>query len=334
MVMEKIKVTLISGFLGAGKTTLLNQFLKLNTSKNNFIIENEFGETSIDGSLIEKNYGDLTELNDGCICCTLDTELYGVLYDLIKQEKRPDHLYIEATGVADSSKLASVFVRDMIVDYFELQNVVCVIDCETIEDRLKETEEAAKQIIAGDVLVMNKSQFIQEEYYNTLVEIMHKLNPLAKIINYHGELSLEEIQQNNRLQWSEPVLPKKSTCNHKAHEPHSETCGHSHEPKHHHEHSHDIESILFETEKAFNRQELENLLSVTLLLYSHQIYRIKGLIKIQGSAKQYLVQSTGKRFTIEEFGLWDKNNVSKLVFIGKKLQEATINRILKSALKD
>jgi G3E family GTPase len=330
--MEKIKVTLISGFLGAGKTTLLNQLLKLNTSKNNFIIENEFGETSIDGSLIEKNYGDLTELNDGCICCTLDTELYGVLYDLIKQEKRPDHLYIEATGVADCSKLASVFVRDMIVDYFELQNIICVIDCETIEDRLKETEEAAKQIVAGDVLVMNKTQFIQEDYYKTLVEIVQKLNPLAKIINYHSELSLEEIKQNNRLQWSEPVLPKKSSCNHKNNEPHNESCGHIHDDDH--KHSHDIESILFETDKAFNRQELENLLSVTLLLYSHQIYRIKGLIKIKGSAKQYLVQSTGKRFTIEEFGLWDTNNVSKLVFIGKKLQEATINRILKSALKD
>ena len=74
-----INVYLITGFLGAGKTTLLNHLLKSLDGTRNVVIENEFGKASIDGNLIAKQYSQLYELNNGCICCSLDEELYDVL---------------------------------------------------------------------------------------------------------------------------------------------------------------------------------------------------------------------------------------------------------------
>ena len=101
--MSKIPVTVITGFLGAGKTSLLNQLIKNHKEKKFVIIENEFGEENIDSELVA-NIGneDLFELSNGCICCNLNTELFLVLENLIKNNHSFNHLLIETTARSKS----------------------------------------------------------------------------------------------------------------------------------------------------------------------------------------------------------------------------------------
>ncbi|MEM6768143.1 MAG: GTP-binding protein, partial [Bacteroidota bacterium] len=103
-------VTILTGFLGAGKTTFLNHILEQNTDTRYAIIENEFGEQGIDSELVIHQEETIVELNNGCLCCTLNDNLYDILNDLYKRRDEFDELIIEATGVADPTGLAQPFV--------------------------------------------------------------------------------------------------------------------------------------------------------------------------------------------------------------------------------
>ncbi|MGX7835546.1 CobW family GTP-binding protein, partial [Campylobacter fetus subsp. venerealis] len=128
MSISRIKVYLLTGFLGAGKTTVLNRFLEAKKDENNIVIENEFGKVSIDSHLVETSYDSLFELNNGCICCTLDDELAEVLASIIRSDNKPDNVFIEASGVADPGGIAALFTQKEVAVFFDLQQIICVVD--------------------------------------------------------------------------------------------------------------------------------------------------------------------------------------------------------------
>ncbi|MGE5639996.1 MAG: CobW family GTP-binding protein, partial [Clostridia bacterium] len=111
-----VPVTILTGFLGAGKTTLLNRILKEDHGKKIAVIENEFGETGVDGEIIEKTDEQIVEMNNGCICCTVRGDLIRILGTL--KEKREggslkfDRVVIETTGMADPGPVAQTFFTD------------------------------------------------------------------------------------------------------------------------------------------------------------------------------------------------------------------------------
>ena len=99
---EKIGITIITGFLGAGKTSLLNQIIKKETDYKFAIIENEFSEFGIDAEIIKGvENSNIFELSNGCICCTMNTELQETLEELLNSDFTFNHLMIETTGVAE-----------------------------------------------------------------------------------------------------------------------------------------------------------------------------------------------------------------------------------------
>ena len=99
-----IPVTLLTGFLGAGKTTLLNHILKSTQTRRIAIIENEFGDLGIDGSLVGASPDAIFELNDGCVCCTVREDLIAVFEQLLARFGEFDHVIIETTGTEDSAR--------------------------------------------------------------------------------------------------------------------------------------------------------------------------------------------------------------------------------------
>ncbi len=113
MLLKKIPVTVISGFLGAGKTTLVNHVLTHHTGANIGVIVNEFGEVGIDGELIVADEEALIEIRNGCICCTVRTDLVaGVKLLLDRRDLKLDRLIIETSGLADPAPVLQTFLAD------------------------------------------------------------------------------------------------------------------------------------------------------------------------------------------------------------------------------
>ena len=104
-------VTLLTGFLGAGKTTLLNAILAYRNGTRFAVVENEIGEEGIDGELVLKAEDNIVEMNNGCLCCTLNDNLLEILTDLHKRREDWDEMIIEATGVADPAGIAQPFLK-------------------------------------------------------------------------------------------------------------------------------------------------------------------------------------------------------------------------------
>jgi len=311
---QKINVYLLTGFLGAGKTTVLNHLLKSMHGERNVVIENEFGKASVDGSLITKSYSDLYELNNGCICCSLDEELYDVLAMLAHSQERAHNLFIETTGVADAGNVAAIFKREDVAKVFDLIRVICIADAENVEDYLGETNETIRQIVVSDLIVINKTGFVSPEYAHKLKALMSSANPFAEVVfSEDGTIPaalLRESGKDKQILLNENPGLFSGVNKHK------------------------IVTVTYKTENEFYKEYLLHTLNVTLMLHYSQIYRIKGFIKLEKSSEKILLQSTGKRLTLESHGNWETENpLSELVFIGIGLQTPAIQRILRPAIK-
>lgn len=126
---RRIPVHIITGFLGTGKTTVLNQFITCFPDTKFGIIENEFGDISIDQELLFYVKEDVFGLSGGCLCCSLNGELELLLRDLLGMHGRFDHLIVETTGMADPGPVASSFLfSEEIRCAFELKGTIAVVD--------------------------------------------------------------------------------------------------------------------------------------------------------------------------------------------------------------
>ncbi|MCW9706284.1 CobW family GTP-binding protein [Fodinibius salsisoli] len=158
---EKIPVTIISGFLGSGKTTLLNHFLTQQHNHKIAVIQNEFGEIGIDGDLIENSSKGIFELNNGCICCSVQGDLIRALEDLKHTGKSFDYLLIETTGLADPRPIAHTFLNHpQIQKDYKLDGLVCMVDAKHVGLQLKESPEAKHQIRSANMLLLNKTDLV------------------------------------------------------------------------------------------------------------------------------------------------------------------------------
>lgn len=332
--MEK-PVTILTGFLGAGKTTFLNHLLQQNPDTRYAIIENEFGEQGIDGELVVRPEETLVELNNGCLCCTLNDNLYDILNDLFDRRDVFDEIIVEATGVADPTGLAQPFVaHPLIKKHFPLQGIVCLVDAELIEDHLKDTEEAKSQVAYSDVILINKTDLVHPDYVHELKERLQTMNPLALICQGRKTAfpSLELNAQTSPLETLFSAEDTKEAAGHlEQNFPVSKP--HTH---HHHHHTEEIISHTFSFDQPFDYQLLDQNLFIYLMMSSASLYRIKGLVWLAGYDEQYVLQSVGKRLAMEPgSGLSaDETRKSTLIFIGKKIEREGINNLLTSCLSN
>ena len=158
---DKIPVTVLTGFLGAGKTTLLKRILSERHGERIAVIENEFGEISIDADLLFKGRQEqVIELNNGCICCKVRGDLVRILSDLQRRRVAGDLEYsrviIETTGLADPAPVAQTFfVEEDVSRHYTLDAIVTVVDAVHADMQLDEHHEAVEQVAFADRLLVS-----------------------------------------------------------------------------------------------------------------------------------------------------------------------------------
>ena len=217
--LNKVPVTILTGFLGSGKTTLLNRILTEEHGRRIAVIENEFGEVGIDQGLVINADEEVFEMSNGCICCTVRGDLIRVLGNLMKRRDKFDYVLVETTGLADPGPVAQTFfMDDEIQNEFTLDGIVTLVDAAHIDQQLGRSDESTEQVAFADVLVLNKTDLVNDESVDRLESRLRGMNSMARILRSEnanvpvdtvlnlGAFDLDQVLQN-RPTFLEPEYP-------------------------------------------------------------------------------------------------------------------------------
>lgn len=237
------KIDIFSGFLGAGKTTLIKKLIKEAFQGEKLVlIENEFGEIGIDGGFMKDAGINVTEMNSGCICCSLVGD-FGTALQEVLEKYSPDRIIIEPSGVGKLSDVIKAVAGVMESrDDVQMNGYVTVADATKCKMYMKNFGEFYNnQIESAKTIVLSRTGNISEEKLETALSLIREKNDKASIITtpweeIDGKQILGAIEQSNSLELElmeeEDVCPE---CGHHHHHDHE----HDHHHDHHHDHEHD-----------------------------------------------------------------------------------------------
>ncbi len=321
----QIPVTVLTGYLGAGKTTLLNRVLTENHGKKYAVIVNEFGEIGIDNDLVVGADEEIFEMNNGCICCTVRGDLIRIIGGLLKRKDKFDAILVETTGLADPAPVAQTFFTDDdIKKRTKLDSIVTVVDAKHIDQRLDDSDEAEEQIAFADIVLLNKTDLVSPEALAKVEAHIRTLNPFAKIYRTErSNIPLDQILNRGAFDLKRALeLDPHFLCDHE----------HGH---HHHDHAAastihdtDIHSISLSTDKPLDLQKFDAWVADVLMTDGQRILRTKGILNMAAKDERFVFQAVHMVSEGTFTGPWPSkdNRRSRLVFIGRKLDEAALKR--------
>ena len=262
---EPIPFTVIGGYLGAGKTTLLNRILRHFDASGFVVLVNDFGALNIDAELIDARGGKTYRLENGCICCNIGASLISTLLNVVKLNPRPQRVIVEASGVADPSKIADIA---HLSPSFSLDDVIVIVDGERIQELCLDPhvgETVVQQLRSADLIVLNKQDLVADETWPKRLNWVQNKNTHARI------WPCCEAQVPLHLVFSERPKADKSLISHKDASVH--------------DHGNEMRSWCFEASTPLNRQALEVLLNTLPV----SIHRAKGFVCLADEPNQQLV---------------------------------------------
>ena len=323
---NKIPVTIVTGYLGSGKTTFVNYLLKENHGNKFAIIENEFGEVGIDDGLVLQTNEEIIEMMNGCICCTVREDLIKTIKKLIKtKRKKFNHIIIETTGLADPAPVAQTFFIDQeISNLCRLDSIITFIDAKFTGQHLDEKKpegvenEAHEQVAFADILVLNKTDLIDEKELESIKNKLKSINvhapiiesqyskvPIDKVINIHA------FDLDRTLEMDEEFLNIDSD----------------------HMHDSSISSFGVHIEGVFYPEKLQEWLRKLMIEKGQDLYRAKGILAVLGEEDKFVFQSVHMMMRLDSssnLGMnhkpWqkDEKKINKFCFIGKDLNKDEI----------
>ena len=341
--LEKIPVTILTGFLGAGKTTLIRNLILKNKSKKLAVIINEFGDLGVDGEIVKQCSDEtcpeenILELANGCICCTVADDFIPTMKSLLEGQYIPEHILIETSGLALPKPLLKAFEWPEIRSRLTVDSVLAVVDAEAVvngifapqmstelEEKQNQTyvehetplsEVFEDQINCSDVVLLTKPDLVKNisDARNIIIKEMERNVPILEVQN--GDIGADVILGVN-------AAAETDLDNRRSH----------HDGFDDHEHD-DFDTFSISVPKILDLEKFKLVLET--LIQKNEILRIKGFLRVESKQLNLLVQGVGKRlsvnFTDTKIPL---ENTGNLVFIGEKgrIDQNVISAYLHSSL--
>jgi G3E family GTPase len=292
MTHEPIALTVIGGFLGAGKTTLLNGLLREPGARRLAVLVNDFGAINIDAELVRSRDGEIVSLTNGCICCGVSGDFIGELALLRDRADPPQHVVVEASGVADPG--AIVVLGDM--PGYRRDAAVVVADAETVRERALDPaagHHVTAQLRAADLLVLNKTDLVEP----------------ARLADAHAWLREIAGPSTAIVEAAYGAVPADVVLGVQAGDR-----GHRTEHDHDHAAHASFETWSWSGSEAISGHGLVDAIQAL----PTGIVRAKGLLHLREDPSQrYVLQAVGRRFSIEADRPWgDEAPGGRLVVIG------------------
>ena len=343
------KIDIYSGFLGAGKTTLIKKMIKeAYHGQKLVLIENEFGEIGIDGGFLQEAGIQITEMNSGCICCSLVGDFGRALKKVIA-EYAPDRILIEPSGVGKLSDVIGA-VRKVTSDDVQLGNFVTVSDATKCKMYMKNFGEFYNnQIETANTIILSRTDGMKEEKLDQCVAMIREHNKDAVIVTtpwpeLTGEQLMEAMEQRSTIAVELAKLEEEAHHHHHDHDDDDDeecddpecSCHHHHDDDdedehehHHHHHGHDADEVFIswgeETHRKFTKAEIEHILQA---LEDAETY---GIIL---RAKGYVANAEGEKWIHFDYvpGEPDIRDggamvTGRICVIGSKLNEEAVAKL-------
>ncbi len=342
---KEIPVLLLTGYLGSGKTTLVNHILSNRRGIKFAVIVNDIGEVNIDANLIQKGGivgkkdESLVALQNGCICCTLRSDLIEQIYDLMKTD-RFDYIVIEASGICEPEPIAQTVCSIPQLGEPYTRHGICRLDCiVTVVDALRMQSEFAcgddltrkhiddedienliiQQIEFCNIILLNKASEVKPEELTRIKQIIRTLQPEAEIIecNY-ANVELDKIIDTGLFDFARVATSagwireiERQVTEEEEHE--AQTAGHHHhENEHEHEHHHHAEggeveeygigTFVYYRRPGFDIHKLDHFIATK---WPKNVIRTKGICYFSHNRDMsYLFEQAGTQKQLKEAGLW------------------------------
>lgn len=285
----RLPVALLTGFLGSGKTTLLNRLLHDPAMSATAVVINEFGDVPLDQLFIEESDGEIVVMANGCLCCSVQDDIEGVIGRLFaRRDKGPapafDRMVIETSGLADPAPIMQMLLNQpLVMDNFRLDSVVTLVDAVHGERQIAENEEAFKQVVLADRLVLTKTDLASAETVERLKHELARLNPGATLQTAtNGELppsalfgaaNLESAVAADR--WIALAHASRSAGRGAGTQK-----GHDHHGSH--AHSSGVVCCSLAYPSVLRWRELNRWLTAFRIKYGERLLRMKGIVELEG----------------------------------------------------
>ena len=347
------KITIFSGFLGAGKTTLIKKLIAEGYKGEKLVlIENEFGQIGIDGGFLQDAGVEITEMNSGCICCSLVGD-FGKALEKVLADYAPDRILIEPSGVGKLSDVIravqNINAHDVVLDGFT--TVVDAKKCKMYHKNFGEFFN--NQITYASCVILSHTTGLSEEKIGEAVNIVKELNPVAPVVTTEwdqltGEQLTDAMTQKNTLDDELKELLEEAEHHHHDHDEHEHhhhdhdehehhhhdhgpdcTCGcHDHDHEHHHHHADEVFiSWGKETPNAYTQEEISTILGE---LGNEEKYgiilRAKGIVAGQDGKWIHFDYVPG----VPDVRTGSAGTIGRLCVIGSKINEAAIAELFRA----
>ena len=298
---DRLPVSIIAGYLGAGKTTLINRILTANTGKKIAVIVNDFGAIDIDARLIRAQHGGVMQLANGCICCSIQSDLKAQLQELVRAPDRPDHLVIETSGVSDPARVAAVLQQPGLKETTQIDAVVTLVDLENEQGHADSI--FGLQVEVADILILNKVDLVTD----------------AKLSQFRARWTFPSLRVLEAVRADVPLdlilglaAPERTAPNTPAPE-------------------HDFWTAPWQPSAPLDYSAFKRALGAL----PATVFRAKGFLYLKDMPEEKVIfQQVGRRTEFLKAGPWgDVIPATELVFIGRgeALASADLDRLLASA---